>query len=80
METIVKFEVGNIYEMRFIGDSNLKPHFICVKITEKTASFERYQKPSDKFTKKKKVSNNAEYVLYDTYSMAPIIRATSIVG
>ena len=31
MENVTKFEAGNVYEMRFIGDSDLRPEFICTK-------------------------------------------------
>ena len=76
--TMTTFEAGSVYEMRFIGDSNLKPLFICTKRTAKSVTFERF-KGTETFTKRVKISDDAEYVLYDTYSMAPIIRSTRIV-
>jgi hypothetical protein len=78
-ENTIKFEAGNVYEMSFITDSNLRPKFICVKTTSKTATFERFGNPSDKFTKKLKVWDNVEYVLEGSYSMAPRIKADKIV-
>ena len=73
-----KFEVGSVYEMRFIGDSNLKPMFICTKRTAKTATFERFQ-GTETFSKKINIYDNTEYVRYDSYSMAPTITASKIV-
>ena len=75
---MAKFKVGSTYEMRFIGDSNLKPKFTCIKRTEKTATFKRYER-TETFTKKIKTSDDGEYVLYGNYSMSPIIRAKNIV-
>lgn len=74
------FETGNIYRMNFIVDSDLKVDYICVKRTEKTATFERFQRPSESLTRKIKVYNNVEYVLDGSYSMAPSIYADKIVG
>ena len=78
--TLIKFEAGNIYQMNFIGDSELKPQFICVKTTAKTATFERFQNPSDVITRKIKTWNGVEYIVDGTYSMAPSIHADKIVG
>jgi hypothetical protein len=75
-----KFETGNIYEMSFIGDSDLRPKFICVAITKTTATFERFQNPSESIKRKIKVYNNVEYIVDGNYSMAPSIRANRIVG
>lgn len=80
MENMNNFEVGNIYEMRFITDSDLRPKFICVKRTAKTVSFERFKSPTDKMTRRIKESAGVEYILHGNYSMAPIIRATNVVG
>lgn len=77
--TTVKFETGNIYEMRFITDSDLKPKFICTKRTDKTVTFERF-KGTEKITKKIRVHENIEYVVTDNYSLAPVIKASRIVG
>jgi hypothetical protein len=79
MET-VKFETGNIYEMTFIGDADLRPKFICVKRTEKSVTFEKFPTASEKITKKIKVWDNVEYIVTDNYSMAPSIKASRIVG
>jgi hypothetical protein len=75
----VKFEEGNIYQMRFIGDSNLKPEFICVSRTAKTATFERYQK-TERLTRRIKIWGGVEYILEGSYSMAPSIQADKVVG
>jgi hypothetical protein len=80
MESIAKFEVGNIYQMRFITDSDLKPEYICVKRTEKSVTFERFKSANDKIVRRIKEYNGSEYVLYGNYSMAPSIKASSLVG
>jgi hypothetical protein len=77
--TTTKFETGNIYEMRFITDSDLSVKYICVKRTEKTVTFERFMNPSDTISKKVKVYNNEEYIVTGNYSMAPSIKASRIV-
>lgn len=76
----VKFEEGNIYEMRFIGDADLKPHYICVKRTAKTATFERFKNPQDSIKRKINFHNGVEYIKEGGYSMAPTIYADKIVG
>jgi hypothetical protein len=76
---IVKFEEGNIYEMRFIGDSDLRPQFICVKRTAKTVTFERF-KGTEKITKKIKEYRGVEHIHAGNYSMAPSIYADKVVG
>jgi len=76
----IQFETGNIYEMSFIGDSDLKPKYICVKRTDKTVTFERFQNSRDSITKKIKVWNNEEYIIDGNYSFAPSIKASKIVG
>ena len=78
METI-KFETGNVYEMSFIGDSNLRPQYICVKRTEKSVTFEKFPTASEVITRKIKVWDNTEYILDGSYSMAPSIKASRIV-
>lgn len=85
---IVKFEVGNIYQMRFIGDSELVLKWICIKITEKTASFKQIKLPfngvvceNDIITRRiKNNSNNVNYIVDGKYSMAPSIHANNVVG
>ena len=79
MTTVAKFEEGNIYQMGFIGDSELKVKFICTKITAKTATFERFQ-GTEKFTKKINNYSGVEYVRYGSYSMAPTIYSDKIIG
>lgn len=78
--TTVKFEEGNIYQMRFIGDSELKPQFICVKRTAKTITFSKIGSKKENMNRRVKVYNNVEYVLEGSYSMAPSIKADKIVG
>ena len=81
MENIIKFEEGNIYQMSYIGDSELKPHYICIKRTAKTATFQLFQNP-DSEPIRRKINNHdgVEYILKGSYSMAPVIRANKIVG
>ncbi len=69
---ITKFELGKTYNMRFIGDSELRPEFVCVKLTAKTATF---QGKNEKISKRIKVYDGVEYVLAGSYSMAPSIKA-----
>ena len=83
----VKFETGNIYEMRFICDSKLKLKWICIKTTSKTASFKQIHNSSnfvqcekDIITRKIKSYNNTEYIIDGSYSKAPSIHANHIVG
>jgi hypothetical protein len=74
------FQIGNIYEMRFIGDSDLKISFKCVKRTAKTVTMESV-KGSESLTRRIKTSyDNIEYVLKGSYSMAPAISADKLVG
>jgi hypothetical protein len=80
MTTIKTFEAGNIYEMRFIGDSDLRPKFICVKRTATTVTFERFQNPKESIKRKIKVYDNAEFIVDGNYSFAPVISADRIVG
>jgi hypothetical protein len=76
---ITQFETGNIYEMRFIGDSDLRPQYICVKRTAKTVTFERF-KSTESITRRIKTYNNVEYIIDGNYSMAPSIKADRVVG
>jgi len=80
MTLLNKFEANNIYEMRFIGDSELKVPMICIKVTEKTASFQYYKKINQgTITKKIKNNNGNEYVLTASYSMAPVINSKNLI-
>ena len=74
-----KFETGNIYEMRFIGDSELRPEYICVKRTAKTVTFEEFGRTTS-ITRRIKTYNDVEYIVDGNYSMAPSIKADKIVG
>jgi hypothetical protein len=76
-----QFEVGNVYEMRFIGDSELKPWFICVKRTATTVSFEEFKKQNgEKITRKIKASFDGHEMIFDgNYSMAPSIKSDKVV-
>lgn len=80
MTTVNQFETGNIYEMRFIGDSELRVKFICVKRTATKVTFDRFQNPGDSITRKIKVWDGSEYILDGSYSMAPSIKATNLIG
>ena len=81
MTLLNKFEKHNIYEMRFIGDSDLKVSMICIKRTNKTASFQEFQKSnSETITRKIKVYNGDEYVVTESYSMAPSINSRNLIG
>ncbi len=71
-EAINKFETGKSYEMRFIGDSNLRPVFKCVSRTDKTATFRR---GSETIKRKVKVYDGAEYILQGSYSFSPSINS-----
>ena len=79
LDIMTQFEAGNIYEMSFIGDSELKPQWICIKRTAKTVTFERFQK-KESITRRIKSYNNCEYILDGSYSMAPSINAGKVVG
>ena len=74
--TAAKFELGQTYNMTFIGDSNLKVPYKCVKLTAKTATFTS-PKNGETITRriKKGYYDGVEYVLEGSYSMAPCISA-----
>ncbi len=76
----IKFEEGNIYEMRFIGDSDLRVKYYCAKRTAKTVRLEVYKRPSESLTRKIKVYSGVEYIVEGNYSMAPSVKADRIVG
>ena len=77
--TFTKFQRGNIYEMRFIGDSELRVPYICVKRTAKTVIL---QGLDNKETLKKKINifDGVEYIKAGTYSKAPTIYADRVIG
>lgn len=81
MKKLIKFEEGNIYEMSFIGDSDLRPQWICIKRTAKTVTLERFQK-TESITRRIKTSfyDGVEYILEGSYSMSPSIYANKVVG
>jgi hypothetical protein len=74
-----KFDINNIYEMKFIGDSDLRPQWICIKRTLKTVTMQRFQ-GSEKITRRIKQYNGCEYILEGSYSMAPSIYAKNIIA
>jgi hypothetical protein len=78
METL-KFETGNIYQMKFIGDSNLLVKYVCLSRTAKKITFGKVGS-EETISRMVKVYDNIEYVLEGNYSMAPIIKADIIVG
>ena len=73
-----KFEINKYYEMKFIGDSDLKPIFKCINRTEKTVTLKSIIK-NEIIKKKIRVLNNEEYILNGNYSMAPSIKANPII-
>ncbi len=75
--TTQKFNIGKIYEMRFITDSNLTVKFVCVKRTEKSATFQSVDK-KEVLNRRIKVWDNCEYILEGNYSMAPSIKAINV--
>lgn len=79
MTATTQFETGNVYEMTFIGDSNLRPQWICINRTAKTVTFERF-KGTESMTRRIKEWDGCEYILDGSYSMAPQIKATRLVA
>jgi len=79
MSTVTKFEEGNIYNLTFIGDSDLKVPYICVKRTPKMATFEKFQ-GKEVLKRKINIYDQVEYIRAGNYSMAPTIRANKVVG
>lgn len=74
------FEIGNIYEMRFVTDSQLRPHFICSKRTAKTAWFKDINS-NERVSRRIKIdSEGNEYIVDGNYSMAPTINSKKVVG
>ena len=71
METL-KFKAGTTYQMTFVTDSQLKPEFVCIKRTEKSATF---TDKHETFTRRIKELDGIEYIMYGSYSMAPCISA-----
>mgnify|MGYP003632025818 CR=1 FL=1 len=72
------FKIGNSYEMRFIGDADLKPLFIVTKRTPKSVTFQKVN-GKETFTKRVKLdSDSREVVRYATYSMAPYINSKNL--
>jgi hypothetical protein len=74
---IKMFEKDSIYSMKFIGDSELKPKWFCVKRTAKTVTFERFKNSSESITRRIKVWSGCEYIVDGSYSMAPTISASN---
>lgn len=84
---VIKFEPGNIHYMSYIGDSNLKPKWICTKRTAKTVTFDTILKEGANFkinqetiTRKIRIYNGEEYIVEGCYSMAPSIHAKKVIG
>lgn len=76
---ITRFETGNIYEMRYIGDSELRPQWICIKLTAKTATFKSLTY-DEVISRRIKTHGGTQYILKGTYFNAPCIKATRVVG
>ena len=78
--TTAQFQKGNIYAKCSIVDSQCKSPYICIKRTDKTVTFEKYQQPGQKYTFRIKEYGSSEYILFGSYSMAPAIYADKIIG
>lgn len=74
---ITVFEVGTVYTMGYVGDSQLKPQFICTKRTAKTVTFEEF-KGTETLTRRIKEYNKVEFIREGSYSMAPSIYADKV--
>lgn len=70
METTATFETGATYEMTFITDSELRPQFVCVKRTAKTATFKGVY-DGEVITRKIRTYSGSETITLGNYSMAP---------
>ena len=66
--------------MRFIGDSDLKPEYICTKRSAKFATFESVRASGEIRRKIKTDFDGFEYVVDGNYSMAPSINSKHISG
>ena len=75
-----QFETGNIYEMTFISDHELRPHFICSKRTAKTAWFKDINSNERLQRRIKTDMDGNEYIVDGNYSMAPTINSKRVVG
>lgn len=79
IEMCSKFEVGKIYQMKFIGDADLKIPYICIKRTAKMVTLEKDQ-GKEVLKRKINVYRGVEYVRAGSYSMAPSIYADKVIG
>jgi hypothetical protein len=75
-----QFEEGNIYEMRFVTDSDLRVKFCCTRRTPKMATFSAVDRTETIKRRIKVGYEGEEYVVDGKYSMAPTIRASRVVG
>ena len=75
----VKFEAGNTYYYRFIGDSDL---VVKCKVTKRTAKTITYVELDENktYTKRIRESFGVECVSIASYSMAPVLFADRIVA
>lgn len=70
------FEAGKSYEIRFIGDSELRPLLTVNKRTDKSVWISKSGDIDNKRVAIKTDSEGNEYILpYGSYSMAPVSRA-----
>ncbi len=74
-----RFEEGNVYEMSFIGDSELKPRFICTKRTAKMVTMESLR-GKEVIKRRIKEYNGSEFIVDGSYSFAPSINASRVVA
>ena len=74
------FEQGKKYQMKFIGDNDLRPVYICLKRTAKTVIL-KSENTGEILKRRIKIysDTNGEYILEGNYSMAPKISAERIV-
>lgn len=70
MTTTATFTIGSTYEMTFIGDSELRPKFICTKRTPKTVTFKDLH-DGEVITRKVRNYTGYETITLGSYSMAP---------
>jgi len=74
------FEAGDIYEMTFVTDHQLRPHFLCTKRTAKTAWFKAIDRNETLRRRIKTDTEGNEYIVEGGYSMAPTINSKRVVG
>ena len=74
------FQAGDIYEMTFITDSQLRPKYLCTKRTAKTAWFQALNSSEEITRRISKDFDGNERIVDGSYSMAPSINSKRVVG